>query len=120
MTHDEVEDTADKTSIGAVKYNELKRSPVMDYVFVWDEALSMEGNSAPYLQYVNVRTKGILNKSAEKIEKMLLKNENKELEKLNRYRVKSAESIEAIARSIAADVLNKLFAISNVSREIKN
>jgi len=58
-------------SIGAVKYNELKRSPVMDYVFVWDEALSMEGNSAPYLQYVYVRTRGILNKSGEKIDKVI-------------------------------------------------
>ncbi len=58
-------------SIGAVKYNELKRSPVMNYIFVWDEALSMEGNSAPYLQYVYVRTRGVLNKSGEKIEKVI-------------------------------------------------
>ena len=67
-----------------------------------------------------IHAQELIRVEAEKIEKMLLKNENKELEKLNRYRVKSAESIEAIARSIAADVLNKLFAISNVSREIKN
>lgn len=67
----EVKTVSKDVSIGAVKYNELKRSPVMNYIFVWDEALSMEGNSAPYLQYVYVRTRGILNKSGEKINKII-------------------------------------------------
>lgn len=107
MTHDEVEDTADKTSIGAVKYNELKRSPVMDYVFVWDEALSMEGNSAPYLQYVNVRTKGILNKSAEKIEKIMtdkkkfVNDEERNLARWLLLRFAEGEVVESAAKNYA-------------------
>lgn len=67
-----------------------------------------------------MHAKELLYSEAEKIEKMLLKNENKELERLNRYRVKTAESIESVAKNIATDVLSKLFAISNVSKEIKN
>lgn len=107
MTHDEVEDTADKTSIGAVKYNELKRSPVMDYVFVWDEALSMEGNSAPYLQYVNVRTKGILNKSAEKIERIMtdkkkfVNDEERNLARWLLLRFAEGEVVESAAKNYA-------------------
>ncbi len=54
---------SEKIGIGAVKYNDLRRSPEADYVFKWEEALSMEGNSGPYLQYVYVRTKGILEKA---------------------------------------------------------
>ena len=56
-------ETSEKIGIGAVKYNELRRSPESDYDFKWEEALNMEGNSGPYLQYVYVRTKGILEKS---------------------------------------------------------
>ena len=54
---------ADKIGLGAMKYNELKRSPESSYDFKWEEALSMEGNSGPYLQYVYVRTRGILEKA---------------------------------------------------------
>ena len=61
---------AEKISVGAVKYNELKRSPGMDYVFVWDEALSMEGNSGPYQQYIYVRTLSVIEKSGVKIDKV--------------------------------------------------
>ncbi len=56
----------EKMAIGALKFNELKRSPGSDYVFRWEEALSLEGNSAPYLNYVFVRTRGILAKVQER------------------------------------------------------
>ncbi|KKU00530.1 MAG: Arginine-tRNA ligase [Candidatus Collierbacteria bacterium GW2011_GWB2_45_17] len=57
------DNVSEKIGLGAVKYNELRRSPESDYDFRWEEALSMEGNSGPYLQYVYVRTKGILEKA---------------------------------------------------------
>ncbi|HHE76458.1 MAG TPA: arginine--tRNA ligase, partial [Candidatus Parcubacteria bacterium] len=46
--------------IGAVKYNNLSRRPLTDIVFKWDEALNLEGNSGPYIQYSYVRAKSIL------------------------------------------------------------
>lgn len=49
----------EKMALNSIKYNELKRSPTMNYVFRWDEALSMEGNSAPYINYAYVRAKKI-------------------------------------------------------------
>lgn len=94
-------------SVGAVKYNELKRSPGMDYDFRWDEALSMEGNSAPYLQYVYVRTRGILNKSKESTENILNNNKefvNEDERILARWlllRFAEGEVVESAARNFA-------------------
>lgn len=56
-------DIADPVSIGALKWNDLKRSSHLDIVFDWDEILNMQGNSGPYMQYAYVRTKSILNKA---------------------------------------------------------
>jgi len=98
-------------SVGAVKYNELKRSPGMDYVFKWDEALSMEGNSAPYLQYVYVRTRGILNKSGEKIDKVMGDNKeftNEDERNLARWlllRFAEGEVVESAAKNFAPQQL---------------
>lgn len=98
-------------SVGAVKYNELKRSPGMDYVFKWDEALSMEGNSAPYLQYVYVRTRGILNKSGEKIDKVMSDNKeftNEDERNLARWlllRFAEGEVVESAAKNFAPQQL---------------
>ncbi len=47
-------------AINAIKYNELRRSPELNYVFRWDEALAMEGNSAPYINYAYVRARKIV------------------------------------------------------------
>lgn len=94
-------------SVGAVKYNELKRSPVMDYVFKWDEALSMEGNSAPYLQYVYVRTRGILNKSKEspedivKSEKLFANDDERVLARWLLLRFAEGEVVESAAKNFA-------------------
>jgi arginyl-tRNA synthetase len=49
--------------IGAVKFNDLKRAPAMGYTFDWDEAVNLEGNSGPYLQYTFVRCKSVLGKA---------------------------------------------------------
>jgi arginyl-tRNA synthetase len=50
--------------IGAVKYNDLKRSPTSGYTFDWDEMLNLEGNSGPYLQYTHARCKSVLKRSS--------------------------------------------------------
>jgi arginyl-tRNA synthetase len=54
---------ARKMGIGAVKYNILSQSRQKNYTFVWDQMLSFEGNSAPYLQYAYTRTQSILRKA---------------------------------------------------------
>lgn len=48
--------------IGAVKYADLSKNRTTDYVFDWDNMLSFEGNTAPYLQYAYTRVASIFNK----------------------------------------------------------
>lgn len=50
-------------SIAALKWNDLKRSAHLSVTFDWDEVLSMQGNSGPYLLYSFVRAKSILDKA---------------------------------------------------------
>ncbi|MEK7085748.1 MAG: arginine--tRNA ligase, partial [Patescibacteria group bacterium] len=57
------ENVARVVGIGAVKYNVLSQNRSTNIVFDWDKILSLEGNSAPYLQYSYARAKSILRKA---------------------------------------------------------
>jgi len=51
--------------LGAVKYADLLPNRQSDYVFSWDKMLSLQGNTAPYLQYAYARIASILRKAEE-------------------------------------------------------
>jgi arginyl-tRNA synthetase len=55
-------DIAHKVGIGAVKYADLSQSRTSDYVFSWDKMLSLDGNTAPYMQYAYARVRSIFRK----------------------------------------------------------
>ncbi len=63
-----VENTAKKIMLAAIKFSMLRRESNRQLIFDWDEALNLEGNSGPYLQYAYVRTNGILRKAGYKPE----------------------------------------------------
>ncbi|MHC4715985.1 MAG: arginine--tRNA ligase [Planctomycetota bacterium] len=48
--------------IGAVKYADLSQNRTSDYVFSFDRMLSLEGNTAPYMQYAYARVRSIFRK----------------------------------------------------------
>lgn len=48
--------------LAALKYFDLAHNPRSDITFVWEEALSFEGNTGPYLEYTHARIHGILRK----------------------------------------------------------
>jgi arginyl-tRNA synthetase len=50
---------AEVVGIGSVKYAELSQFRMTDYVFDWDNMLSLKGNTAPYLINAYVRTRAI-------------------------------------------------------------
>ena len=58
-------DIAHKVGIGAVKYSDLSQYRMTDYVFSWDRMLSLQGNTAPYLQNACVRIRSIFRKAGE-------------------------------------------------------
>ena len=45
--------------IGAVKYADLSKNRRSDYVFDWEEMISFDGNTSPYLQYAYTRVKSV-------------------------------------------------------------
>ena len=58
-------DIAQKIGIGAAKYADLSQYRMTDYVFSWDRMLSLQGNTAPYLQNAYVRIRSIFRKAGE-------------------------------------------------------
>ncbi|MEQ1665094.1 MAG: arginine--tRNA ligase [Bdellovibrionales bacterium] len=53
---------SEQVALGAIIFNDLVNDRVRDVDFDWKKALSFEGDSGPYLQYVHVRCTSILNK----------------------------------------------------------
>lgn len=57
------EEIAKKVGIGAVIFNDLYNNRIKDEVFDWDIMLNFAGETGPYVQYIYVRTKAILEKA---------------------------------------------------------
>jgi arginyl-tRNA synthetase len=53
---------ANAIGIGAIKYADLSSDRIKDYVFDYERMLSMDGNTAPYLQYAYARIRSIFRK----------------------------------------------------------
>jgi arginyl-tRNA synthetase len=53
---------AQEVGIGALKYADLSRDRIKDVKFDWDEILSFEGDTGPYIQYTHARACSILRK----------------------------------------------------------
>ena len=80
------EEVAKKVGIGAVIFNDLSNSRIKDEVFDWDAMLNFQGETGPYIQYIYVRTKSVLDKAG------YIPNFNEiDISKLN-----DAQSIETI------------------------
>jgi arginyl-tRNA synthetase len=62
LTGDEAKEVSEIVGIGAVKFAELSQNRLTDYVFAWDRMLALNGDTAPYLQYSNVRIRSIFRK----------------------------------------------------------
>ena len=60
------EDVAEMVGVGAVVFNDLKRERVKDIEFTWEEVLSFEGDTGPYVQYTHARLASILRKLEER------------------------------------------------------
>jgi arginyl-tRNA synthetase len=63
LSEAELREVARVVGIGAVKYNDLSKDRQTLVTFTWDKALSLQGNTAPYLQYAYARIRSILRKA---------------------------------------------------------
>jgi len=79
----------EKVGVGAVKYIILKNEPARDVQFSWEQALSFEGNTGPYLQYSYARACSIIKKA---------KNFNKGKPKIVKLTDREIELVKSILR----------------------
>ena len=56
------EEEAKKIGLGAVIFNNVSNTIIKDQVFDWDTVLNFNGETGPYIQYIFVRTKSVLEK----------------------------------------------------------
>ena len=57
------EENAKKIGIGAVIFNNLCSTLIKDQIFDWNTVLNFNGETGPYIQYIYVRTKSVLEKA---------------------------------------------------------
>ena len=65
LSKEEIEQISRQVGVGAVIYMDLGQGRTRDIQFDWEQALSLEGNSAPYIQYSHARGKSVLRKAAD-------------------------------------------------------
>ncbi|MGE3180891.1 MAG: arginine--tRNA ligase [Phycisphaerae bacterium] len=58
-------EVARRVGIASVKYFDLLRERNNDYVFDWDQMLSFQGNTAPYMMYAYARIRSIYRKAVD-------------------------------------------------------
>ena len=108
-------DVAQKIGIGAVKYADLSQYRMTDYVFSWDKMLSLQGNTAPYLQNAYVRIRSIFRKageSAPKIDELTL-GSSAEITLAKRL-CQFAEIVPQVLNDFRLNILaNYLFEVAN-------
>ncbi|MCG8437917.1 MAG: arginine--tRNA ligase [Pseudomonadales bacterium] len=63
LADSELRTIARAVGIGAVKYADLSKNRSSDYIFNFDQMLSFEGNTAPYLLYAYTRVASIFRKA---------------------------------------------------------
>jgi arginyl-tRNA synthetase len=65
LTPDKVEAVANDVGTGAVVFANLVSQREKDVDFEWEDVVSLQGDSAPYVQYAHARTASILRRAAE-------------------------------------------------------
>ncbi len=57
------DEVARQVGVGAVVYQELSNNRIKDYVFSWEETLSFDGETGPYVMYTHARACSVLRKA---------------------------------------------------------
>ena len=95
-TPEERKQVVHDVAIGAVKYADLSKNRLTDYIFDWEQMLSFEGNTAPYLQYAYSRIQSIFRKS--KLQPGLILINAEQEEDLANKLLAFSEAVNAVAQ----------------------
>jgi arginyl-tRNA synthetase len=97
---------AAKVGIGAIKYADLAKDRTSDYVFSFDAMLSLDGNTAPYLQYAYARIQSIFRKAGLAPEvRGAIRLESPFEIALAKHILRLGETIEIVARDLKPHLL---------------
>jgi arginyl-tRNA synthetase len=111
------EDIARVVGVGAIKYAELSKNRLTDYVFDWDTMLSFEGNTAPYLQYAYTRIRSVFRRAeidASTLQGEILIREPLEMQ-LGLKLLQFSETVEAVTEDYQANLLcNYLYELAGL------
>ena len=103
--------------IGSIKYAELSKNRSTDYIFDWDQMLSFDGNTAPYLMYAYTRIRGIINNSgapSDRNKNRFRLTDTSEV-KLALKLIQFTESVEAVVEDYNPNLLcNYLFELAQI------
>jgi arginyl-tRNA synthetase len=95
---------AHAVGIGGVKYSDLAKDRVADYVFSFDKMLSLDGNTAPYLQYAHARIRSIFRKAGD-YQKTAIRLESPHELSLAKHILRLGEVIDSVARELKPHLL---------------
>ncbi len=100
------EDVAEKIGISAIKYADLATNRKSDIVFSYDKAITLQGNSGPYLQYSYARTCALLRNFAGKFQSTEpVADLNKSAQKLARSIIKIKPAMDAAIKNNAPNTV---------------
>lgn len=123
-------EVAKKVALAAIKFSMVRRENNRVLLFDWEKALSLEGDSGPYLQYAYVRTEGILRK-ADYVPKatagyVFSEDEKRLLRKLAAFEAAAARAASSLSPHILCDYLldlaaelNKFYSVCRVLNAAK-
>jgi arginyl-tRNA synthetase len=67
LPEQEKEQVAEAVGVGAVIYNDIYQDPRRNITLDWERMMALEGNSAPYIQYMYARCRSIIRKAEESV-----------------------------------------------------
>jgi arginyl-tRNA synthetase len=91
---------AHAVGVGAIKYADLSKDRVGDYTFSFNQMLSMDGNTAPYLQYAHARIKSIFRKAGTFSAQSAPRLESPHEVALVKHALRFGEIVELVAREL--------------------
>jgi arginyl-tRNA synthetase len=91
---------AHAVGIGGVKYADLSKDRVSDYVFSWDRMLATEGNTGPYLQYAHARIQSVFRKAGGKAATLQISLDSPYEQSLAKHILRLGDIVELAAREL--------------------
>lgn len=109
----DVEKTSKIISLAAIKYDMLKTASNRTITFNWEHALSLEGNTGPYLLYAYARSCSLIKKSKKKQKAGTYENEFSFVKKLSEFNSVVEKSADELKPHLVASFSFELASLFN-------